>query len=207
MAKRCIYYVSDGILYRQDMIIDWELGFTKEAKRVYIKRMQDSFPIKSMLPIDVTSASPDWETRSLSPIYLKVKDKDQSVEDYLADCKTMLPRNVDRSPFNAYVYLTSLGEKEALTIVRHQAYFDVFHNPERAVNNTQAYWCAMFKYLFETGNIAILNEYAMFLQWFEIFSPTLLDTIVEQEREQNPMAESFEDAEYEYADDGELPFG
>lgn len=207
MAKRCVYYVKDNVLYRQDIIIDWELGFDRDAKREYIRRIQNTFPDKDVRAVDVTTASPDWHTRSLSPIYLKMKDiPDKSVEDYLADCKSMLPKNTDRGPFNAYIYLTNVGEEEAYTIIQHTAFFDVFHSPDKAGNNTQAYWCAVFKYLYDTGNTAILNDWSMFLQWFEIFRPTVVDTIIEQEREENPVASSFEGAAYIDADEDELPF-
>ena len=207
MAKRCVYYVQDNVLYRQDIIIDWELGFDREAKREYIKRMQDSFPIKAMQAVDVTTASPNWNTRSLSPVFVRMKTgPDKSVEDYLSDVKTMLPKGVDRSPFNAFIYLTNLGQDEAHTIVTHEAYFDVFHSPDKSGNNTQAYWCGLFKYLFVTRNVAILNDYGMFLKWFEVFHPTVLDTVIEQPREHNPKVTSFEAAEYTIADDGELPF-
>ena len=163
MVTRCGFFVEDGELYRKDVYIDWELGFDKAAKHEYIKRIQFALGPELSPCVDVTTASPVWEARGLSPHFLKAGDL--SIEDAWAQLKvnnikaTRIPGAFD------FLYLNALSPEQLKYVMKQKCFIDVFHNPERAFN-TQAKSLAVYQLLVGQDAVEILKNLSAFSEWY-----------------------------------------
>lgn len=163
MTKRCGFYVKDGVLCRKDVYIQWDLGFDKEAKQLYIERIIWELGKGFETAIDVTTASPIHEARMLSPFFVKVGE--ESVEDAWAEVKEVNPV-VKKIPGTFdYLYLSSLTGEQKQYVLRNKVFIDVFHNPDKAYN-TQAKSLAVYQLLVEQKRVALLQDLDGFLKWY-----------------------------------------
>lgn len=162
MVTRCGFYLKDGEIIQRNILIDWDLGFDTYAKRRYIERIQEKLK-HCVKVVDVTTAAPNWETRQLSPFYVKLKD-DISVEDYWNDWKVVHPERVP-GLFD-YLYLNALTVEQVTFVLNQEGFIDVFHNPEKAYN-TQAKSLVCLQLLAYQGKLRYLRDVNEFCSWYK----------------------------------------
>lgn len=175
MVKRCGFYVDGYHIVQRVVEIDWDLGFDKSAKQEYTRRIITALGDIPTPAVDVTTASVDPYAKRLSPIYVKMMEEDISVEDYWKRFKNN-PKYVPICDYATlcYIYLTNLSEYEVSIAFKYNCYVDVFHNPDKGLDNTQAYWIAVLRLLIKSGmdvnEMSVLtfrNWYAEVLQFIE----------------------------------------
>lgn len=161
MVTRCGYTVEQNQIIERRVQINWDLGFDKEAKRAYIQRIINALPDDYKPAVDVTTASPIYEARSLSPFY--VTRDGVNIEDTWAKTKEELPGLLPGA-FD-YIYLSSLSEEQIDYVLRQKTFIDVFHNPEKAISTQARSLCAL-QILHNTNNMHLLNDFSAFVDWF-----------------------------------------
>lgn len=167
MVKRCGYFVQDCKLCRKDVFIEWNKGFDKQAKHAYIEDIIRNLGDDLGITKDVTTASPDYEARSLSP--LCVKDKyGNCLEDVWNAVKEELG-DLFINGIGDFVYLSNLSSEHVSIALSIDCYIDVFHNPDKAIN-TQAKWLAVLKLLYEQNRLELLDDMEGFLQWYDEYA-------------------------------------
>ena len=169
MVTRSGFYVKGNLIIQRIVYIDWDLGFTKEAKHEYVRRVITELGTDVGKAVDVTSASPIYQARSLSPFYLKDVVTGKSVEDYLSELNSKSNCNVFQIPGLAdYHYLRNLTEVNKETINTYDCFIDVFHNPDKCYGNTQALSLAVYKVLQYKGKLDLLElgTEVEFLDWY-----------------------------------------
>lgn len=163
MVKRSVFYVHSGKLYRKDVEIEWDLGFDREAKQEYIERIQKAAGDNLSASIDVTTASPIYKARMLSPFYVKVDG--MNVEDIWALNKEQQPQIKQILGAFDFIYLNALSREEKEYALRQAGFIDVFHNPDKAYN-TQAKSLAVLQLLAQTDNLNLLVSLGDFVKWY-----------------------------------------
>lgn len=159
MAKRCGFYVRNGVIVRRDVDIAWNLGFEISSKRRYIAKLHEALG-DDVTPIaEVTTASGIEETRKLSPMILEAYGKRLTVEDYWQDVvKPGLDKNTFVNGLLDFIYLVSLKPDNIAVALKYNCYTDVFHNPDKVVSgNTQAKSLALLRLMYETDNLSYIN--------------------------------------------------
>lgn len=164
MVNRSVFGTTRGGAVAQLVVtIDWELGFDKEAKHTYIKRIAEEAG-KCGIPkvLDVTSASNVYCGKMLSPIFVQVPYLDCSLEDALHN----VPNAFTIPGLADWYYCKALTDQHKHTLLSYDYYSDVFHNPSKGYGNTQAMSCTVWRLLHDTNNLALLESKDGFLQWF-----------------------------------------
>lgn len=168
MVQRSGFYVKDGKIIQRIIWIAWDLGFDKQAKHQYIDRVINALGTDIAPIADVTSASYIPETRNLSPIFVKMQDGNQSVEEFLQHMKESIFPQVFQVPgVSDYVYLKALSEENVKTALSYNCYVDVFHNPQKSYGNSQALSLAVLRLIWETKQFHVLElEMNDFIKWY-----------------------------------------
>lgn len=173
MVPRCGFYICDNKIKRLVVKIDWNLGFDKSAKHVYVANLYKEFMDKlgDVVPLDVTTASIQEAGRMLSPFNIYVGDK--SLEDMWAEAKQGAvvrygryewPIELKREAF-AHFYCTYA--KDCIPAIKVADVFtDVFYNPTKD-GMTQAEPCAMLKMMEQQGELGVLDSVRGYLEWFK----------------------------------------
>lgn len=157
MVNRCFYYVESGIVKWQVVNIEWDCGFTKEAKEIYIDRIISRVPEKYKPCADITTASPDPVARSLSPHLMKLFDGRKFDTIYAAN---------PTPPQHDWVYYQCLTGGQLEFIRNCSSFVDVFHDPFKKGINTQAHSAAVVK-LFLSRNLSDeTDSYEDFERWW-----------------------------------------
>lgn len=183
MVPRCAYYINDNSeLVRHHVLIEWDLGFTKEAKHKYINRIIDALNMDDKIMVDVTSASYIYDAQHLSPLFVKLKSNSiMSVEDYIGTIKLQMS-SVGygmRVKYYGYIYLASFADKEIRAIEKYDGFFDVFNNPLNTPDNSQAYFCAVYKLMMRQKKTDVLQDFSYYLEYLSNIK--VVDVIQEQE--------------------------
>lgn len=183
MVPRCAYYINDNSeLVRHHVLIEWDLGFTKEAKHKYINRIIDALGINDKIMVDVTSASYIYDAQRLSPLFVKLNSNPtMSVEDYL---KTIMPQLLSigydmKLKYFGYIYLASFTDKEIRAIEKYDGFFDVFNNQLSSPDNSQAYFCAVYKLMLRQKKTGVLQDFGSYLEYLNNIK--VVDVAQEQE--------------------------
>ena len=163
MVKRCGYFIQDGKLCRKDVYIDWDKGFDREAKHAYIEDIKDKLGCDVYSIYDVTTASPSYKARSLSPFYVKDEDG-TNLEDVWAEVKKKT-NGVFVPGLYDFTYLSKLSRIHIETALSINCFIDVFHNPDKAIN-TQAKSLAILKLLHEQNKMYYLEDFKQFSDWY-----------------------------------------
>ncbi len=166
MVPRCGYYAENGVLVRKTAWIEWNLGFDREAKHSYslalIEALNDVGPV-----CEITSASPFWETRSLSPLFVKMRDSDKTVEDYLQELNESLGQVFTVKGLSDMIYLQNLSQENIKVINKFKCFADVFANPNKTgFGNSQACSLGVYKVLEQLGKLDIINDNQKFMHWY-----------------------------------------
>lgn len=183
MVPRCAYYINDNSeLVRHHVLIEWDLGFTKEAKHKYINRIIDALGMYDKIMVDVTSASYIYDAQHLSPLFVKLKSNPtMSVEDYIGTIKLQMSSvGYDmRVKYYGYIYLVSFTDKEIRAIEKYDGFFDVFNNQLRTPDNSQAYFCAVYKLMMRQKKTDVLQDFGSYLEYLS--NMKVVDVAKEQE--------------------------
>lgn len=177
MVQRCGFFVENDRVSRTIVNIDWDLGFTREAKRQYIadikRELSRIHPDKRIE--DITSASSYW-AREMSPIFMKFSNG-ESYEDAWARLKSA---HKSVMVYDQFMWFLPLGGYEfehfycyygqyLLPKIRQVDIFvDVFYNPQKLAP-TQARACAILKLLDEQGAMYVLEDTNLFVEWCNQF--------------------------------------
>lgn len=166
MVPRCGYFAKDGVLVRRTVWINWNIGFDKEAKHRYayalIEALEEDGPVA-----EVTSGSPIYETRSLSPLFVKMKSNPHmSVEEYLQMRKEMHKSLFSVQGVTDLVYLQNIGKKEIDTLHKYNCYCDIFANPNKGFGNSQACSLAIYRVLEQLNKLYIISDDQEFMHWY-----------------------------------------
>lgn len=165
-ANRCGYFAAGDILFRKIITIDWSKGFDKEAKHQYglemIEKLSEIGPTA-----EVTSGSPFFETRQLSPIFVKMKNSDMSVEDYLQEQHKRLPNIFTVPGLADMILLQNIGEKEIRVVNKFVVFADMFYNPKNGFGNSQACSYAVYKLLQNLGKLYIIQDNREFMHFYQ----------------------------------------
>lgn len=164
MVKRCGFFIQDGALMRKDVIIEWDLGFDKEAKLQYIDRLHTALGEELSPIVEVTTASNTYLGRCLSPFYTKIKGV--SVEELWPVIKKK-SEGVFISGMYEFVYLQSLTNEQQSYVLQRKCFTDVFFNPDKACN-TQAKALVVYQLLCLQKKKEILGSLMEFTKWYEI---------------------------------------
>lgn len=167
MVLRSVFYVKGESIMQRIVQIAWDLGFDTFAKHKYIERIRLASQLNSNSFIDVTSASDNIKGRFLSPVFVKVKGRDISVEDYLRSLQEHIPDLWNIAGISDYVYLTNLNNNHIDILMQYEYYSDVFHNPQKSYGNTQACSLAIYKLLYVQGKLQLLENLEEFLNWYQ----------------------------------------
>ena len=183
MVPRCAYYINDNSeLVRHYVLIEWDLGFTKEAKHKYINRIIDALGMDDKIMVDVTSASYIYDAQHLSPLFVKLKSNPtMSVEDYIGTIKLQMSLvGYDmRVKYYGYIYLASFTDKEIRAIEKYDGFFDVFNNQLSTPDNSQAYFCAVYKLMLRQKKTDVLQDFDSYLEYLS--NMKVVDVAKEQE--------------------------
>ena len=161
MVNRCVYGFEGESIVQYVVNISWELGFTKEAKREYVKRIISQLPVKA---VDVTTASPDPKYRALSPYYIVANGV--ILEDFFHTIDTG-----DNKWVYPFIYFNWLSDYLKESIESADYFLDVFHNPDNKGNVTQAYWCSLYKALVHMNKKEMLEDADKFAEWYNSITP------------------------------------
>ena len=156
MATRCGYYTDGFNLFRCVTSIDWNLGFNKEAKTAYINNLVNKLSPTLGVVKDVTTASPEVNTRNLSPHCIKLSDG-----NYLSDLYSEygVPGIFD------FLYMISLTQEQLELVKSIDCFIDVFHDPYKS-SETQAKTLALLKMLILQDRLVLLENIDKFLEWY-----------------------------------------
>lgn len=183
MVPRCAYYINNNSeLVRHHVLIEWDLGFTKEAKHKYINRIIDALGMDDKIMVDVTSASYIYDAQHLSPLFVKLKSNPtMSVEDYIGIIKLQMSLvSYDmRVKYYGYIYLASFTDKEIRAIEKYDGFFDVFNNQLSTPDNSQAYFCAVYKLMLRQKKTDVLQDFDSYLEYLS--NMKVVDVAKEQE--------------------------
>lgn len=160
MVRRCAFYLENGRIIRRDCSINWNRGFSRSAKLVYIQQISDRL-IKYGQVLDVTTASPSEQGKSLSPYCTYISG--MSTEDYWHGFKKTLKDYIPGA--YDYIYLGSLSEEQREFVLTQNGFSDVFHKPESG-SNAQARSLCVFKLLHQQGKCYLLNDATQFIRWY-----------------------------------------
>lgn len=160
MATRCGYYTDGFNLRRIVLDIDWNLGFDREAKLSYIKDMKEKLSSHFVSIEDVTTASPNNMSKSLSPHCMYTTDG-KPLSDLYNDYG--VPGVFD------FLYMNTLTTEQVIYIMSIDCFIDVFHDPSKGAE-TQAKTLALFKMLCLQGKQHLLNNIDAFINWYNEYS-------------------------------------
>ena len=161
MVTRCGFYVKDNRIFQRNVYIDWNDGFDTEAKRKYIRRIQEALGPDVGKIADVTTASPDFDTRALSPFFIKDEESGLNLE-------SLYKKMEDPDDYLIhYIYITHLDDKRKKTIMQYDCYSDVFHNPEKRALGTQAFSIAIYRLMVEQSKENVLKSLKAFTEWLQ----------------------------------------
>lgn len=173
MVKRCGFYVAEGKVNRADVEIAWDLGWTKDAKHFYVKRLHDAlyeiFPGQQI--IEVTSASQSYG-KALSPLFVRMRNG-VILEDYIQTIIQDSSQVIEYDNFIwpksarnfAFMHLYCLHAQYLINRIRATDVFtDVFYNPEKT-SGTQALVCAMMKLMDVNKEFCVLGSVVDFVNW------------------------------------------
>lgn len=166
MVPRCGYYAHDGVLVRKTVWINWDKGFDREAKHAYGYALLNA--LKDVGPVaEVTSGSPIYETRMLSPLFVKMKNNPQlSVEDYLRQLQEMYKTVFSVKGLADMVYLQNLSPHDIDVMHKYNCYCDMFANPEKGFGNSQACSLAVYRVLEQLDLLHLLKDNSEFMFWY-----------------------------------------
>lgn len=164
MVSRCGYYVSKDKIIQRNVSIEWDLGFDKKAKHEYIKRICLALGEDVGLACDVTTASPIYETRRLSPVFISMRNSELTVEDYYQ--QIIKPKCGYIPGLMELAYAGSLTSGLIKTIQKYDCFIDVFHNPEKRNGCTQALACAIVKWAINNDRGDIFSTQDGFIKWY-----------------------------------------
>ncbi len=165
MVPRCGYYSDNGVLVRKTVWIDWTKGFDRDAKHAYCRELIDK--LSYIGPVaEVTSASPLWETRCLSPIFVKMFNSDLTVEEYLQETQKRCTQLFEIKGLADLILLQNLGQKELRTIHKYKVYADVFGNPNKGFGNSQACSYGIYRVLEDLNKLDLLKDNPAFMNWY-----------------------------------------
>lgn len=172
MVPRCAYYLNESYdVIRHIVLINWDLGFDREAKHQYIMRLTEALNKPDMIIVDITTASYIYEARMLSPVFVKLKnDPSITVEDYLQQIHLFNNPQFSedtRVKLSGYIYMTNLSDRNKSVIAKYDGFFDVFGNPIKAPHNTQALFATLYKKLMLQHKEDILSDYDTYVDWFD----------------------------------------
>lgn len=173
MVPRTAYYINDGKVDRHVEYIEWNLGFTREAKNYYVLnlllKVSERFPGKHIA--EVTSASVEWYSRALSPIYVKGVGYKSAEDEWKAISRGDVIefdgiKYIRELYHPAYIHFYCRRAKDLLpTISKIDMFTDVFYNPDK-LGLTQAEACACLKLMNNQGNLDVLDTLVKFLKWY-----------------------------------------
>lgn len=174
VARSGFYTTADGI-HRYDVHIEWDMGFSRDAKIIYVGRLHKL--LSERLPgrtiEEVTTASPNEIAKLLSPIYVTFDDG-ESLEDVWHKLKEVDGKSVQYAMFKwpigvpwAFLHYYCYYAKHMLPIIdKIDVFTDVFYNPEKG-GSTQAEACAVLQLLYRRNKLGILNNMCEFVSWCE----------------------------------------
>lgn len=163
VVKRSGFFLKDGCIARRDVVIEWNLGFEREAKKEYVRRLHLALGSELHPIIDVTTASNDYLGRGLSPFYTKIGD--ENVETLWASTKEQFRGRFIPGLFD-YVYLHSLTDEQKQYVLQRKCFTDVFFNPDKACN-TQAKSLVVYQLLVYQEKLELLDNLQEFVKWSE----------------------------------------
>lgn len=166
MVPRCGYFADGDVLVRKTVYIDWSLGFDRAAKHAYgnqlIELLADYGPVA-----EVTSGSPVYATRQLSPMFVMMKGMNKSVEDYLRDLQKLIPNLFANEHLLHFFYMQNLSDKNLKVMHNYNCYTDMFWNPDKGgFGNSQAASLALYRVLENVGRLDLLTDEASFKDWY-----------------------------------------
>lgn len=166
MVPRCGYYVLGDVIICETVYIEWNKGFDRAAKTAYTYDLLNK--LDHLKPVaEVTTASPNVETRGLSPMYIKMKDNQQlSVEDYMKDLHDRVPSSRGQMCFFHLTYLQNLLKEHIRTLHKYNCYTDVFANPAKGFGHSQALSLAIYRLLENTKRLHLLSNNQAFIKWY-----------------------------------------
>ncbi len=163
MVSRSGFYVEDDSIIQRVVSINWDLGFDSFAKQKYIERIHKAFGKDKGALLDVTSASNNDAGRTLSPLFVRMRSNDCTVEDFLQ----MHPELLVMRGMSDYLYLNNLRDFHKKIISNYDCFSDVFHNPDKQYGNTQACSLAVYKLMQKQDKLELLKNYETFRDFYE----------------------------------------
>ncbi|KSV59161.1 hypothetical protein [Acetivibrio ethanolgignens] len=165
MVKRSAFGIEgNNTIVQLVTEIEWNLGFSREAKAVYAQRIQEALHERVL---DVTTASPEPRGFALSPHVLEAYDsKGQTVMEFVQEMEDLCgPSSLQNGLVFCYVYCRSIRDTSAID--EYKWFSDVFHNPDKGYTNTQAFSAAVLKLMKEHGELKRLDSFQDFKQWWQ----------------------------------------
>lgn len=166
MVDRSGFFTKGGVIYRQDVKIGWNYGFTRDAKLMYISELHKRLQEKGLTDIaEITTASGN-QYRKLSPVFIPY-DNVVSVEDQYQYIKDQLQLQGFLTPKGTfdYLYLISIGDSQRELLLSKKCFTDVFYCPTKAMG-TQALTAAIYQYLNDTNQFNVLDNITRFIDWY-----------------------------------------
>lgn len=173
MVLRRGYYVLNNYMTYTDVQIAWDLGFTREAKLIYVQRLHDALTGKlgKRLYLEVTSASNMEIGRQLSPLFAHFQSG-LNFEDAFSKIRYDDVYHFEHFTYplymkhEAFLHFYCYYGRYLLPAVRlFEVFTDVFYNPSKE-GWTQAEACALLKLLDMQGNLDVLEDLPKFLGWY-----------------------------------------
>lgn len=166
MAKRCIYFIRDNILYKKTVEVCWDAD-----AMVYNKVSCSDELFKSALQfmhpcIDVSPSSEIWRCRSLCSY--QVKDINGLTVNKMVE---LLESSTDKEylPPGSYdlLYIKSLNDKQFNFALSVKSFYDIYFNPEKNVFSP-AKALAVLQLLYNQDKLDYIYDMKKFLHWYYI---------------------------------------
>lgn len=166
MAKRCIFFIQDNLLYKKTVDALWDTEAVEFSKSVC---GEDIFKQSTniMQPcIDVSPNSPLKNGRSLN-IYNVKNDKGATFKQTLDFIQQ--ESDADKYPDSCYdlVYIRLLTDRQVSFALSAKSFYDIYHNPDKP-KFTPAKALAVLQLLYSQNKLDYIDDVEKFVWWYYI---------------------------------------
>ena len=163
MAKRCIFFQRDNMLYKRTVEVTWDKDCMTYNKSVCSDEIY-SYVTPDITPcIDVSSNSRIYRDGSLSPWYTKNEEGIPAMKlfDALDERKDIIfPKGCKE-----LLYYKCLTENQVMYILTVGSFYDIYTNPDKDMFSAPKA-LAVLQLLYNQGKIDYLSNINMFLHWY-----------------------------------------
>lgn len=166
MAKRCIFFVQDNMLYKKTVEATWDMSALEYSKVVcgddiFKQAHSDIQPC-----IDVSSNSVIQNGRCLN-VYNVKNSKGATFRQTMEFVQQ--GTDVDKYPDSCYdlIYLRLLTDRQVRIALSAKSFYDIYYNPDKT-KFSPAKALAMLQLLYKQNKLDYIEDIEKFVWWYYI---------------------------------------